>query len=89
MPAPEDLGFLRVAVATPELRVAEVAFNARATAAAMRELATQGVRIAVFPELGLTGYTCADLFYQPALRHAAGVARLATGTGRRFSGGRR
>ncbi|HTB63299.1 MAG TPA: NAD(+) synthase, partial [Opitutales bacterium] len=31
-------------------------------------------RVAVFPELGLTGYTCADLFYQPALRHAAGKA---------------
>ncbi len=74
MPAPEDLGFLRVAVAAPELRVADVAFNARATAAAMRELAAQGVRIAVFPELGLTGYTCADLFYQPTLRHAAGQA---------------
>jgi len=74
MPAPEQLGFLRVAVAAPELRVADVAFNAKATAAAMRELAAQGVRLAVFPELGLTGYTCADLFFQPSLRKAAARA---------------
>ncbi|HVU38003.1 MAG TPA: nitrilase-related carbon-nitrogen hydrolase, partial [Opitutales bacterium] len=71
MPAPEEHGFLRVAVAAPELRVADVAFNARATAAAMRGLAAQGVRLAVFPELGLTGYTCGDLFFQPSLRQAA------------------
>lgn len=77
MPAPEELGFLRVAVAAPELRVADVAFNARATEAALRALAAQGVRLAVFPELGLTGYTCADLFYQPALRDAAGHAARA------------
>ncbi len=74
MPAPEELGFLRVAVAAPELRVADVVFNARATADAMRALAAGGVRVAVFPELGLTGYTCADLFYQPALRLAAAKA---------------
>ena len=74
MPAPEELGFLRVAVAAPELRVADVAFNARATKDAMRALAEGGVRVAVFPELGLTGYTCADLFYQPSLRLAAAKA---------------
>jgi NAD+ synthase (glutamine-hydrolysing) len=77
MPAPEELGFLRVAVAAPELRVADVAFNARATEAAMRELAAKGVRLAVFPELGLTGYTCADLFFQPSLRVAAAQAAVA------------
>jgi len=74
MPASEELGFLRVAVAAPELRVADVAFNARATAEALHVLATDGVRLAVFPELGLTGYTCADLFYQPSLRLAAAKA---------------
>src|ERR1700679_539211 len=74
MPFPENVGFLRVAVVAPELRVADVAFNARATAEALRALGAEGVRLAVFPELGLTGYTCADLFYQPALREAAGRA---------------
>jgi NAD+ synthase (glutamine-hydrolysing) len=74
MSALEDWGFLRVAVAAPALRVADVAFNTRATAAAMRDLARQGVRLAVFPELGLTGYTCADLFFHPSLRAAAGRA---------------
>lgn len=77
MPAPEELGFLRVAVAAPELRVADVAFNARATENAMRELAAKGVRLAVFPELGLTGYTCGDLFFQPSLRMAAAQAAVA------------
>ncbi len=74
MPATEDMGFLRVAVVTPELRVADVAFNAAATAAALRTAARAGVRLAVFPELGLTGYSCADLFFQGALRAAAAQA---------------
>ncbi len=70
------LGFLRCAVVTPELRVADVAFNVEATCAALRELAEEGVTLAVFPELGLTGYTCADLFFQPSLVEAAEEALM-------------
>jgi NAD+ synthase (glutamine-hydrolysing) len=66
-----DLGLLRVAAASPELRVADPAFNAAETARLVRELAAQGVRLAVFPELGLTGYTCGDLFFQKRLLDAA------------------
>ena len=62
--SPSALGFVRVAVISPELRVADVAFNTQAIVAALREAAGQGCRLAVFPELCLTGYTCADLFYQ-------------------------
>ena len=68
------LGFVRVAVISPELRVADVAFNVGRTLDALREAAAQQCRLAVFPELGLTGYSCGDLFYQPALLDAARAA---------------
>ena len=72
--SPSNLGFVRVAVISPELRVADVAFNTQAIIAAMAEAAGQGCRLAVFPELGLTGYSCADLFYQRTLLEAAAAA---------------
>jgi NAD+ synthase (glutamine-hydrolysing) len=72
-----SLGFLRVAVASPELRVADVDFNARQVAAAMQAASQQGCRLAVFPELCLTAYTCADLFYQALLRDQARKGLLA------------
>ncbi len=65
------LGFVRAAVISPELRVADVAFNTQQIIAALRAAADQGCRLAVFPELCLTGYSCADLFYQAALLDAA------------------
>jgi NAD+ synthase (glutamine-hydrolysing) len=69
--------FLRVAVACPELRVADCRFNAERTLDLLREAEGQGVDVVVFPECGLTGYTCHDLFHQPALQRAA-VAALET-----------
>ncbi len=66
-----EMGYVRCAVVSPEVRVGDVAFNVASTVAAVRELAAEGVEIAVFPELGLTGYTCGDLFYQPSLAEAA------------------
>lgn len=75
-----DLGLLRTAAASPELRVGDVAFNAAETARELAGLARRGVRLAVFPELGLTGYTCGDLFFQKRLLEAAldGLATVAT-----------
>jgi len=73
--SPSALGFVRAAVISPELRVADVAFNTQAIIAALREAAGQGCRLAVFPELSTTGYSCADLFYQRTLL-AAAVAAL-------------
>lgn len=64
-------GFLRVAVCAPELHVGDVEANTAATVAAIESMAADGVDLAVFPELGLTGYTCADLFYQEMLLDAA------------------
>src|SRR4029078_9709316 len=66
--------FLRVAVACPELRVADCRFNADRSLHLLRETEGQGVDVAVFPECGLTGYTCHDLFHQSALQRAAVAA---------------
>ncbi|MFM8272566.1 MAG: NAD(+) synthase, partial [Gemmata sp.] len=64
-------GFLRVAAACPELRVADCPFNADRTLALMARAETQGVNLVVFPECGLTGYTCHDLFHLQSLQRAA------------------
>src|SRR5438445_2870988 len=62
-----SLGLIRAAVVTPELRVADVAFNTRTTIKALELASSQGCQLAVFPELGITSYTCGDLFYQSLL----------------------
>lgn len=64
-------GFLKACTVSPALRVADCAFNTQQTIAAMQRAAADGVQLAVFPELGLTGYTCGDLFFQQSLQRAA------------------
>ncbi|MCB0053827.1 MAG: NAD(+) synthase, partial [Caldilinea sp.] len=68
------LGYLRVATIAPAVRVADVAYNVEQIEAALREAAGQGVQLAVFPELCITAYSCADLFYQGQLLAAASDA---------------
>src|SRR5262249_11342313 len=63
--------FARVAVGIPPVRVADPAFNAEQTIALMREAAGHKAMLAVFPELGLSGYSCEDLFQQQALLDAS------------------
>ena len=60
-------GFLKTAAASPALRVADCAYNTEQIVSLMQEADEKGVRLLVFPELCITGYTCADLFYQPTL----------------------
>ncbi|MFO0798000.1 MAG: NAD(+) synthase [Gemmataceae bacterium] len=67
-------GFLRAAAATPELVVADPAANARHTIALLGQAEAQGVNLVVFPEMGLTGYTCGDLFHTLTLPRAADEA---------------
>ena len=69
--SPAEFGFVRVAACVPEHRVAHVDFNTQKTIELAQQAAQQGARIAVFPELGITGYTAADLFYQSHLLQAA------------------
>jgi NAD+ synthase (glutamine-hydrolysing) len=64
-------GFLRVAAAVPALRVADCAYNLERLLGLMARAEEQGVAVLVFPELALTGYTCADLFHQAALQQGA------------------
>jgi NAD+ synthase (glutamine-hydrolysing) len=64
-------GFARVALATPLVRIGDPAANAAATLALMREAAAKKAAVAVFPELGLSAYSCEDLFHQQALLRAS------------------
>lgn len=64
-------GFIRVAVATPRVRVADCAFNLQNIVALAREGTDRGAAVIVFPELCLTAYTCGDLFLQQTLIQAA------------------
>ena len=63
-------GFLRVAVATPEIRVADPSHNAGQIIRLAGEMPPD-TALAVFPELCVTGYTCGDLFLQPLLLREA------------------
>src|SRR5262249_44077894 len=69
-------GFLRVAAACPGLRVADCAYNAEQILRQLARAEQEGVEVVVFPELALTGYTCAALFPQRTLQHGA-LAALA------------
>lgn len=60
-------GFIKVAAATPKIRVADAAYNARQICRMMDETEKEGAGIVVFPELCMTGYTCGDLFTQEIL----------------------
>jgi NAD+ synthase (glutamine-hydrolysing) len=64
-------GFLRVAAAVPRLRVADCAYNAEQVLGLMARAEGEQVAVLVFPELCLTGYTCADLFHHPTLQKGA------------------
>lgn len=70
----QNYGFIKVAAAIPALKVADCAYNAQEMEKLIRQAAGDGVRVVVFPELSLTGYTCGDLFLQPALIRAAEAA---------------
>ena len=62
-----QFGFIKTACATPSIRVADCTYNAQQTVAVVQNAAQQGVEVLCLPELGLTGYTCEDLFLQPVL----------------------
>ncbi len=64
-------GYMRVAAAIPAVRVADCKFNADSIIGLLRKAVERKARIAVFPELCVTAYTCGDLFLQPELLRAA------------------
>ena len=64
-------GFVSVASAAPQLRLGDCHYNAEQTFLAMRAAEDHGVKVLVLPELGLTGATCGDLFFQDTLLRGA------------------
>lgn len=75
-------GFIKVAAATPDIRVADVDYNVGQIIRAIDETSKEGAKIVVFPELCVTGYTCGDLFTQDVLLKKAreGLLRAASST---------
>ena len=64
-------GFVKVAAATPDIRVADVRYNTEKICEAIEEASDNRAKIIVFPELCVTGYTCGDLFTQEVLLREA------------------
>ncbi|MDR1339292.1 MAG: NAD(+) synthase [Prevotellaceae bacterium] len=67
-------GFLKVAAAIPEVKVADCEFNSSRIMEMIRSANAAGVEIICFPELALTSYTCGDLFFQELLLESAKIA---------------
>jgi NAD+ synthase (glutamine-hydrolysing) len=88
MPKHDHLGFVRAGTAVPRLKVANCDFNAQGIIDSMVQAEASKVKVLVFPELSIAGYTCADLFHQATLREGAlsAVARVLEATVSRFSG---
>lgn len=70
-------GFLKVAAAIPNLKVADCNYNIEQIYDLMLAASQKGVSIVAFPELSITGYTCADLFGQQLLHEDAEAALTA------------
>ncbi len=63
----KNFGFIKVAAAIPEVKVADCRYNAESIFRLLKKAANEEVDIVCFPELCITGYTCGDLFYQDLL----------------------
>ena len=76
-------GFLKVACATPAIRVADTDYNAGQITDLIGRAAEAGAKLVLFPELCVTGYTCGDLFLQRTLKDGAldALHRIAEATG--------
>ncbi len=64
-------GFIKVATATPLVKVADCNYNVQQMLPIIKEANKKGVAIIAFPELGITSYSCGDLFQQPLLHKKA------------------
>ena len=74
--------FLKVATATPVIRVADCDYNGDQIIKLIQQSQAYDVKLLVFPELCITGYTCGDLFLQEVLLNEAkkNLSRIATAT---------
>ena len=69
-------GFIKIACATPDVKVADCVYNSEQIFKLIKEAYEKGVKIICFPELCITGYTCGDLFLQSVLLENATKAFL-------------
>ncbi len=72
----KNLGYVRVAAAKPLVKVGDVDYNLTQICEMLTEADKKNVALMVFPELSITGYTCADLFFQSNLLEKAKEALL-------------
>ena len=75
--------FLRVAAATPKIRVADPEYNLTQILSQVDEAYKKGAKLIVLPELTLSGYTCADLFLQSSLLMRSSTILQVTSSGTR------
>lgn len=71
-----NYGFVKVAAAVPHVSVADCYYNIKQTEGLMRKASEKGVQLMTFPELGITSYTCLDLFSTQTLQEHAEAALL-------------
>lgn len=64
-------GYIKVAAATPSVKVADCDYNVKSIKKLMKEASDKGVKVTVFPELCITAYSCGELFLQERLLEAA------------------
>ncbi len=69
-----NFGFVRVAAAVPRMQLADCYANAEVIKQQIDEAVEEGVQVICFPELTVTGYTCADLFFLQQLQQNAAEA---------------
>jgi len=60
-------GFIKVAAATPKIKVADCEYNADRILELIHQAEENQVKVLVLPELCITGYTCGELFLQDTL----------------------
>ena len=66
-----DFGYVRIASISPEMRIADIDFNTEKIIEAIKICNQTKCNFLLFPELSITGYTCADLFFQEILLNKA------------------
>ena len=69
-------GYIRVAAAIPQVKVADCHYNTEQVESYMAKAEGMGVEVVCFPELCITGYTCQDLFQQQLLLDEAEASLL-------------
>lgn len=84
----ETFGFVRVATATPKLKVGNPTYNCSEIVSQLKQAEAHGVSIVFFPELSITGYTCGDLFHNFELIEGAlaGLQQIKAATRKDFTG---